>query len=418
MSDLPDSISPDELIAKVRREVWQRNTEKELPHRRFKQSQTDFAASRLQWESLQRQVELLQLPVVRTPGFLRRAPWAWFGWIGRLLARTEQWMLVPIRNSLAAQLQLNNVLLEWAKLASSQLNVAEQNLQCAEEALSDEAYRIMALQREFGRLNEQVKILRIATLSDPALPRAAVRPEAAKDAAIPEKSPPRPALFEDLLYQDFEDRFRGPYEAVQKCLAAYLPLLESLPPADADILDIGCGRGEWLALLADRGLKARGIDTNQAAVIRCRERGLSVECAEALDHLARLPESSVKLVSAFHVVEHLPYPALLRLLDEIRRVLVPGGMLLMETPNPCNVLVGACDFYRDMTHVRPIHPDTLLFLAEARGFDRVSGYFFEQTETEYRLLEMSQYRFVGLDSHVWVSRDYGVLARKAEADCA
>jgi O-antigen chain-terminating methyltransferase len=137
------------------------------------------------------------------------------------------------------------------------------------------------------------------------------------------------------------------------------------------ILDLGCGRGEWLELLAEQGWHARGLDSNRVMVEECRQRGLAVSEGDVLAHLRSLPDASLGAVTAFHVLEHLPLEVLLRFLDETARVLRPGGIAIFETPNPENLVVGGCDFYRDPTHQRPLHPDTVQFLVEQRGLVRV-----------------------------------------------
>jgi len=135
-----------------------------------------------------------------------------------------------------------------------------------------------------------------------------------------------------------------------------------------DILDVGCGRGEWLEVLRDNGFQARGIDTNRVVLQRCKELSLDVEEAEALTYLGSLPDASLNAVTAFHFAEHLPLDALVRFLDEAGRALKPGGLLILETPNPENLLVGSCNFYLDPTHKNPIPIPTLKLLVEARGF--------------------------------------------------
>lgn len=171
----------------------------------------------------------------------------------------------------------------------------------------------------------------------------------------------------DSMYFALEDTLRGTPEQVKETVQVYLPVL-----CDAgmttDILDVGCGRGEWLEVLRDNGFQARGIDTNRVVLQRCKELSLDVEEAEALTYLGSLPNDSLNAVTAFHFAEHLPLDALVRFLDEAGRTLKPGGLLILETPNPENLLVGSCNFYLDPTHKNPIPIPTLKLLVEARGF--------------------------------------------------
>ena len=171
----------------------------------------------------------------------------------------------------------------------------------------------------------------------------------------------------DSLYFALEDTLRGTPEQVKETVQVYLPVLRDAA-ITTDILDVGCGRGEWLEVLRDNGFQARGIDTNRVVLQRCKELSLDVEEAEALTYLGSLPDSSLNAVTAFHFAEHLPLDALVRFLDESGRTLKPGGLLILETPNPENLIVGSCNFYLDPTHKNPLPIPTLKLLVEARGF--------------------------------------------------
>jgi O-antigen chain-terminating methyltransferase len=174
------------------------------------------------------------------------------------------------------------------------------------------------------------------------------------------------------FYASFEDQFRGDRELIKERVAVYLPLVRFLRDATGNpalrVLDIGCGRGEWLEVLRDGGIAAYGRDTNEVMVSRCRSMGLDVAAEDALSHLRGLPPDSLLAVTGFHIIEHLPLPEAQTLLAECLRVLSPGGMLILETPNPENVRVGAQTFYVDPTHLRPLPAELLLHLAQAAGF--------------------------------------------------
>ncbi|GJI96148.1 hypothetical protein RugamoR57_28660 [Duganella caerulea] len=174
------------------------------------------------------------------------------------------------------------------------------------------------------------------------------------------------------FYRAFEDRYRGSRELIKQRLRAYEPFFAPLrtlqdPPA---ALDLGCGRGEWLELLGEQGFHAHGVDLDDGMLAACRERGLDVELGDAVACLRALPDNSLAVVSAFHLVEHIPFELLQTLVAETRRVLLPGGLLIMETPNPENLVVGASSFYLDPTHLRPIPPQLLAFVTEFGGFGR------------------------------------------------
>jgi SAM-dependent methyltransferase len=171
----------------------------------------------------------------------------------------------------------------------------------------------------------------------------------------------------DSMYFALEDTLRGTPEQVKETVQVYLPVLRDAA-ITTDILDVGCGRGEWLEVLRDNGFQARGIDTNRVVLQRCKELSLDVVESEALTYLGSLPDDSLNAVTAFHFAEHLPLDTLVRFLDETGRTLKPGGLLILETPNPENLLVGSCNFYLDPTHKNPIPIPTLKLLVEARGF--------------------------------------------------
>ncbi|MGA2592368.1 MAG: methyltransferase domain-containing protein [Bryobacteraceae bacterium] len=177
----------------------------------------------------------------------------------------------------------------------------------------------------------------------------------------------------DAFYAALEDEFRGSREEIKERLTVYLPkLMESgMGSQSMPILDAGCGRGEWLELLRDRHFEATGIDLNRVNIAMCRERGLPAQEAEAVAYLQSLPDASLGMVTAFHLIEHLPLRQLLGLLDAVVRTLKPGGLAIFETPNPNNVWVGTRSFYLDPTHHHPIPPQLGQFLAESRGLRRV-----------------------------------------------
>lgn len=172
----------------------------------------------------------------------------------------------------------------------------------------------------------------------------------------------------DAFYTAFEDACRGLEADIREGQRIYLDRVRRSAAAQGlPILDIGCGRGEWLRILQEEGFTARGVDQSPAMVERASAYGLEVEQDDALAALARLPEASLGGVTGFHIVEHLPFPVLFRLFAEVARVLAPGGIAIFETPNPENVLVGSHTFYHDPTHRNPITPTFLSFLAEYHG---------------------------------------------------
>ncbi|EKE17394.1 MAG: hypothetical protein ACD_10C00470G0003 [uncultured bacterium] len=177
----------------------------------------------------------------------------------------------------------------------------------------------------------------------------------------------------DGFYRAFEERHRGSRGLIKARLAAYLPFIEPLLAIypNAAAVDLGCGRGEWLEVLAESGFKGVGVDLDTGMLEACLTLGLSVAVGDAITYLAELPDESQVVVSAFHVVEHITFDQLRTLIAEALRVLKPGGLLIMETPNPENIVVATRNFYLDPTHQRPIPPELLAFVPEFYGFKRV-----------------------------------------------
>jgi SAM-dependent methyltransferase len=174
----------------------------------------------------------------------------------------------------------------------------------------------------------------------------------------------------DALYSAFEEQFRGSREEVARRLTVYLPVLDKagVREAESPVLDLGCGRGEWLELLGQHEYAARGVDLNEEFVVHGQQRGIDVVHADAVEYLSSQPEGSCAAVTSFHLVEHLAPGRLVDLLAQTHRVLRPGGIFILETPNPENHVVGACTFFLDPTHVAPLPPLLLQFLTEQAGF--------------------------------------------------
>ena len=175
----------------------------------------------------------------------------------------------------------------------------------------------------------------------------------------------------DAFFASFDEQFRGNRQEIKERLKVYLPYVIGLQQPLGKIIDLGCGRGEWLELVSDIGQIATGVDSNTVLTKQCRERGLTAIDAELLQYLKEQPDNSASVITGFHIVEHLPIEKLVTVLNETMRVLSPGGALLVETPNPRNVLVGTCNFYFDPTHRNPIPSEVLKFLIESRGFTRI-----------------------------------------------
>lgn len=173
---------------------------------------------------------------------------------------------------------------------------------------------------------------------------------------------------DDIVYVGFEDAFRGSDAAVSAKVAAYVPIFSGA----SDVVDLGCGRGEMLAALRDAHVSATGVDTNAEMVAVARERGLDVQQGDALAYLASRSDESIGGAIATQVIEHLQPAYLLRLLETLSRKLRPGAPVVLETINAACWLAFFSSYIRDITHVRPIHPETLQYMLRATGFERVA----------------------------------------------
>jgi SAM-dependent methyltransferase len=179
----------------------------------------------------------------------------------------------------------------------------------------------------------------------------------------------------------FRETFRGDEATLREWLRRYVPKFAGR----TEVLDVGCGRGEFLELLREAGVTAHGVDLSADAVLCCREKGLDVVHADAFSHLAALPDESLGGIFCAQVIEHLPAAAAVRLVRLAYAKLRRGGVLLIETLNPECLLVHYRWFWMDLTHVRLIHPETLKFLFVTNGFRDLEGQYAPAREETPRL---------------------------------
>ncbi len=273
-------------------------------------------------------------------------------------------------------------------------------LKTVSQAGTNHQYRLMeSLKTDISRKNQQLgelsnqvreqeqEVKTLRTELDGAL--AAVASSRARLSLLEQKQSTAPRIeqaptsvevatyTDDSLYVAFEEKYRGSPDDIRERLGYYLPLLKDALNSAATktsrtVVDVGCGRGEWLNLLKENGFEAVGIDTNLHNINSCREQGLAVHHEDAIAWLARQEDESLGCVSAFHVIEHLDFSQLNYFIDHALRCLCPGGLILLETPNPENLLVGTNTFYLDPTHVRPLPPGLMDFLLSYKGFHDVT----------------------------------------------
>ncbi|MBK8538335.1 MAG: methyltransferase domain-containing protein [Candidatus Competibacteraceae bacterium] len=219
----------------------------------------------------------------------------------------------------------------------------------------------------------------------------------------------------DAMYATFEDQFRGTRDDIKHRQQIYIPIIHDgqAGTPDAPVLDVGCGRGEWLELLRDHHLSGRGVDLNRVFVQQCLEDDLPVVEQEAVTYLRSLPNHSLGAITGFHIIEHLPTRILIALLDEALRVLRPGGIVIFETPNPGNLLVGSCNFYLDPTHRNPLPAPLSRYLVEARGFVRARIIELHPFDLTQRLTDGPPQWVQMLNQRFFGPQDYAVVAYKA-----
>ena len=223
-------------------------------------------------------------------------------------------------------------------------------------------------------------------------------------------------------YLGFEDQFRGTRDAIRTRQADYLSLFAGC----ANVLDVGCGRGELLDLFREQGITAHGVDINPAMVAACRERGLTADAGDALSYLSALPDGSLGGLIALQVVEHLEPPILVRFLETAFLKLRPGAPIVLETINAACWMAFFETYIRDLTHARPLHPDTLKFLVTASGFRHADVRFRAPVEDQDRLPRVSVTGDAAqtaladainahadrLNGRLFSSMDYAVIARR------
>jgi O-antigen chain-terminating methyltransferase len=242
---------------------------------------------------------------------------------------------------------------EWDALGSNHVGMIFQSLEWRVDKLAAEHEDVQVLMKKLRGLREVLDRL-LAALEEKNLPA----PKDVRNVLEP---------LEDWRYAGFESRFRGSPQAVKKQLEAYVPYL----PKRGRILDLGCGRGEFLDLLRENGLDGAGIDLNSLMVEACRDRGLRCEKGDLLEKLAAEPDGSLAGIFSSQVIEHLTPVQVRKLVELARRKLEPGGVLILETINPLSVFALVQIFNLDPTHQKPVHPQGLKFLLEDAGFEDV-----------------------------------------------
>jgi len=281
----------------------------------------------------------------------------------RLLRRQETFNSAAVQyfNELHASIGEYRVARDEARRFLELLAARERRMDALIEAMRNEHAEIRT---SLGVLQQATHNLGSVVSGFPGPPKLGTSEGGSRTA-----EPPSSSSVETLShkYVGFEDAFRGSSEDIQRRLRDYIPIFAGA----SDVLDIGCGRGEFLALLREGGVSAQGIDLNDAMVAVCREKGFEATKADALSYLRGVPPGSLGGLFAAQVVEHLEPAYLTRLLEAAFDALRPGAPIVLETINPACWFAFFESYIRDITHVRPLHPDTLKFLLIASGFQQI-----------------------------------------------
>jgi SAM-dependent methyltransferase len=276
------------------------------------------------------------------------------------------------------------------------IETVQRDVRNADEALAAELQKIRELIPIAAKRNDSL----IAAL-DQKIETVAVRVRDVTNPVIASSS-----IASDFLYRRLEDGLRGVVD-----VADYVALARDHQP----VIDVGCGRGEFLIACREAGIAARGFDTNERSVADLVARGIDAAVAGVPGCFANIGDGSIGAVVAMHVVEHLPVDALFALFAESARVLRAGGLLIIETPNAESLAVSASEFWRDPTHLAPRHPAALTLLGREHGFaiDEISAIHpFPESNRFVATTEDSRALVDALNERVFGGQDLRLVLRR------
>jgi len=274
-----------------------------------------------------------------------------------------------IHDSMTALIQENAALTdekdkEWDALSNNHVAMIFKSLEWRVDQLEAQYKESNLLMKRFVNLKEKLNQL-IQILADNKIPSPAL---------VNELRQP----LEDWRYTGFENRFRGSEDHVKHLLEKYLPYFKK----EGKVLDLGCGRGEFLELLREKGFEAEGIDINEQMVHICQDKGLDCQVADILEKLVQYEDDTLSGIFSSQVIEHLPPAYLKRMIELAYFKIRLQGSIVLESINPTSVFALVQIYYLDISHQQPVHPQALKFLLESSGFEDVEIHYSAPLEEE------------------------------------
>ncbi len=327
---------------------------------------------------------------------------------GSLRSNRQRSRLNEVLTALADSIQINTSLAaardrEWDALGSNHVGMIFNSLEWKVNRLNAEAQDAVLLIKTFTSMRK--KLTRLLDV-------------------LEERKDPSPKLVTELLsplddwrYTAFENRYRGDAENVRRQQKSYLDYF----PEEGKIMDLGCGRGEFLELLEDHGREAEGVDISRQMIDICRDKGLTCERVDLLEKLSAAPDNSLSGVFSSQVVEHLPPAYLRRLVETIYAKLRTTGTVILETVNPLSVFALVQIYFLDMTHQQPLHPQALRFLLENAGFEKIEIRYdsplteeaLQSLPTGDEISEVLNRNFEKLNDLLYAPANYAVIGVKS-----
>ena len=218
----------------------------------------------------------------------------------------------------------------------------------------------------------------------------------------------------DSFYYLLEEKYRGTREEITDRLKIYMNEFEKAKARtlkNGTIIDLGCGRGEFLELLNSYGFNSIGVDNNPIQLRAAENKKLSVINEDVFEYITKIPDNSIMAITVIHLIEHLSFDKLITLCSHIFRILMPGGVVILETPNPKNLIVGATTFHLDPTHVKPIPSEVCSVLMEVLGYQNISINHIHPS-TNYRKYLANEEFDNYLAELLFGPQDYSVIAQK------